>query len=187
MGPIELNIAKLFQDPQGSGGGTGTSGLFELVLEGARRGSYAADYSQSDTDYDAAPRTREELNHRRDAEPLDLDRDDDARLAARGLDRDHDDGDAKPEPRPSAAHDRAEYEEDRPSSRSDVGHTRSGIRASKYPTRCRCARFNPERGRIEPGHRTACRCRRLGADLECGTSRIAGTHRYLAESHPGYR
>jgi flagellar hook-length control protein FliK len=129
MGPIELNIAKLFQDPQGSGGGTGTSGLFELVLEGARRGSYAADYSQSDTDYDAAPRTREELNHRRDAEPLDLDRDDDARLAARGLDRDHDDGDAKPEPRPSAAHDRAEYEEDRPSSRSEAVEPRRGTSA----------------------------------------------------------
>ena len=129
MGPIELNIAKLFQDPPGSGGGTGTSGLFELVLEGARRGSYAADYSQNDTDYDAAPRTREESNHRRDAEPLDLDRDDDARLAARGLDRDHDDGDAKPEPRPSAAHDRAEYEGDRPPSRSEAVEPRRGTSA----------------------------------------------------------
>ena len=129
MGPIELNIAKLFQDPPGPGGGTGTSGLFELVLEGARRGSYAEEFSQINTAYDVAPRTREESSHRRDAEPLDLDRDDDARLAARALDRGHDDGDAKPEPRPSAAHDRAEYEEDLPSSRSEAAEPPRGTSA----------------------------------------------------------
>ena len=77
MGPIELQIDKLFQDPPGPEGKTGMSGLFELVLDGTRRagelgaGELVAEW-RSDRDYDIAPHAHDDPRPHSDFRPVDF-------------------------------------------------------------------------------------------------------------------